>query len=311
MEYIGLIGNVESSILDVEFGDGFHTEEMKLTDFAAICEEEFGIEDVMDKLDHEWGYCAKDRTTRPETVYVVKKSLPDFPEPGTELRDFHTWHEQQEAEAAYEEQVSEYVANKTRILRLLTEGSILLSCEIFYNTTSDGSLEVKAAIEHTQICKNRLFKTREAELEQFSAIDSKQILHELPTYLKFAWDNFEQSYTIPNLEFEFLCLMTSLEAIFNSNKSELKCDIIRGVATLLGQDKSDALSVMDSLSKLNAIRAKLLNTGDKKDISVETVVELKNIVRRSLNRAIELKLPKDDLTKLLLEIDFGKLPPIN
>lgn len=311
MEYLGLIGNVESSILDVEFGDGFQTEQMKLTDFATICEKEFGISDVMEKLDHEWGYCAQNESERPQHVYVVKKFLTDFPQPETQLKDIDHWRQQQQLEAAYEEKVSAYVENKTRILRLLTRGSIQLSCEIFYDTMSDGSRELIAAREQTQTCENRLFKIHEKELEQFSTIDSNQLLQDLPTYLKFAWDNFEQSYAIPNLEFEFLCLMTSLEAMFNSNKAELKCSIKKGVAVLIAKDKADALHVIASLKKLYELRVSLLNTGDKKGITGKAVVELKDIVRKALNRAIELRLSKDDLMKVLLESDFGKLPPIN
>lgn len=311
MEYLGLISNVERSILDVEFGNGFHTEEMELAEFAQICENEFGMADVWDKLDHEWGYCGQDEAHRPQHVYVVKKSLPDFPQPSTTLKDATLWREQLQMEQEYEEKVSAYVESKTRLLRLLCKGSIKLSFEMFYNTGSDGSKELVSSREQTQTCAKRLFTIKENQLKQFSHFDCEQLLQDLPTYLKFAWDNFEQSYEIPNLEFEFVCLMTSLEALLNDGESQQKCSITKGIAILVAENEQEAQSLVAKLKSLYEIRALLLDTGDKKAITGETVVELKDIVRRSLIKALELKLPKAKLIELLLASDFAQLAPLN
>lgn len=311
MEYLGLIGNVERSILDVEFGNGFHTEEMKLTEFAQICEKEFGIEGVWDKLHYEWGYCQKDEECTPQHVYVVKKSLPDFPQTSGRPKDAMLWREQLQMEQEYEEKVSAYVENKTRLLRLLCKGSIQLSFEMFYNTSSDGSKELISSREQTQTCENRLFTIHQKELQQFSHLDCEELLSDLPTYLKFSWDNFEHSYEIPNLEFEFVCLMTSLEALLNDGESKQKCSITTGIAVLVAQNSQDAQNLVSKLKELYEIRALLLDTGDKTAITGETVVELKDIVRRSLIKALELKLPKADLINVLLESDFAQLAPLN
>lgn len=302
MEYLGLIGNVENSFLKVQFGNGFTTERMKLSDFVAICKNEFQIQGVEEKLEHDWGYRSHDGSDIPEYVYVVRKSLTDFPEADGVLKDIELYRQQWQAEEDYEEQVSAYVENKTRVLRLLNEGSVQLSCEYFYETANDGQRKLISCREQDQHGEDRLYKLNKKGLEQFSNIDYSELLNELPNYLKFAWNNFDQSYTIPHREVEFLCLMTSLEALLNDG-SAVKCGIAKGTANLIGRNKHEAVKVFDTLTRFYDLQARLINSGDKRDITEDTVVELKNIVRRALVEAIELKLPKQDLSKLYIEDD--------
>lgn len=306
MKYLALLGNVDDSILGVNLGHGFSIEEMAMVDFANICEDDFCIADVWPKLDHEWGCVPWESYYRPEFVYVIKKNLSDYPVFDGDPSDIEAHKPFWDLEHKYHSKVSQYLDDKLRKLRLFKEGSIRVSIE-FYYSEDEGVHEMNSSIENTLFCEHRPFSLSPAEIvsaNEFLLSESKQ---KLPKYLDFALSNFEQSYHVPHIEFEFPSLMISLEALLNDGNTELRLRVARGCAVLLGEDKETSRAIFKLARELYDKRSVLVHTGDRTKVSKEDVLNMKDLVRRSVKRALELGLSKQDLSQLLMENGFGSL----
>ncbi|QIL88336.1 hypothetical protein GNX18_00025 [Microbulbifer sp. SH-1] len=304
MEFLGLLGNVDHSILEVDFGRGFIVEAMNMSEFAHICEEDFGIADVWIKLDYDWGCCSQDAFKRPEHVYLIRKTLHDYPEYSGESDDAKSRVVYWDLEHAYQNKIIEYLQDKIRKLRLLKEGSIRLSIEIFFRIEDD-IWEMDSSRESTLACENRLFHLTKSELREANDYLSDGLIDSKHKYLQFAVENFELSYSISQYQLEFLSLMISLEALLNDANSELRFRVSRGCAVLLGKTKSESNAVLKIVKDLYDKRSVLVHTGNQNKITKADVLQLKDIVRRALRASLALNLPKAELSTLLMEKGFG------
>ncbi|CDG54825.1 MULTISPECIES: HEPN domain-containing protein [Halomonadaceae] len=306
MKYLALLGNVDSSILGIDLGDGFVIEEMTMVDFADMCEGSFITADVWSKLDHEWGCVPFGSYYRPEYVYIIKKNLDDYPEFQGDPADIEAHMPYWEMQHKFHGQISKYLGDRINKLRLFKEGSIRISIE-FYYTDEDDELEMFSSMENTLFCENRLFSLNQNEVPLVNEYLSSQLIGKLPKYLEFSLSNFEQSYHVPHIEFEFLSLMISLEALLNDGKTELRLRVSRGCAVLLGEDRESSREIFKVARELYDKRSALVHTGDRKKINKNDVLKMKELVRKSLKRALELNLSKQDLSQLLMESGFGRL----
>ena len=304
MEFLGLLGNVDHSILEIDFGRGFVVEAMDMSEFAHICEEDFGIADVWFKLDYDWGCCSQDQFKRPDYVYLIRKTLHDYPEYSGKDDDIKARVAYWDVEHTYQDKIIDYLQGQIRKLRLLKEGSIRLSLELFVRIEDD-SWEMDSSRESTSACENRLFFLTRRELREANAYLSDGLIDSKHKYLQFAVQNFELSYSISQYQLEFLSLMISLEALLNDANSELRFRVSRGCAVLLGKTKAESNSVFKLVKNLYDKRSVLVHTGDQSKIAKADVLQLKDIVRRSLRVSLELSLPKAELSTLLMEKGFG------
>lgn len=304
MEFIALIGNVNNSILNIEFGNGFHIEEMDMGEFAAICEEDFGLADVWPKLDYDWGCCTEDRFLRPDHVYVIKKTLEDYPKYTGNSEDLDLKSDFWRIEHAYQDKLISYLEGQIRKLRLFKEGSIRLSLEIFYRI-EESHWEIDSYRESTLACENRLFSLTADEVLQTNQFLSAGNIESKHKYLKFAVENFEQSYSIAHQELEFLSLMISLEALLNDANSELRFRVSRGCAVLIGKTLGESKQIFNQVKELYDKRSILVHTGDKSKIKEIDVLNLKEIVRQALKKALFFDIPKAELSMMLMESAFG------
>lgn len=306
MEYIALLGNVNKSILGIDLGDGFKIKQMHLFDFAQCCEEEFGIEDVWAKIDFHWG-CVHDDRYRPEFVYIITKTFDDYPMP-LDSEDSESRMQSLPLELGFRDAVSKYLNDKVTKLRLLREGSIRISLECYFELDEDGFREFKGGSESTLPCEHRLYElTGSSEIDLANTFLKSLSIAKLPKYLRFALSNFEQSYEVTHKEFEYLSLMIALEALLNDGKSELRLRISRGCAVLLGHTIDESQEIFKNSRDLYDKRSVLVHTGDGSKVTELDVLSLKDIVRRSLKKSLELNLPKQELSKLLMESGFGSL----
>lgn len=305
MEYLALLGNVNESILYIDLGNGFQIEQMGLGDFAQRCEDEFGIANVWPKIDFAWG-CVHDSFYRPEYVYIIRKSLVDYPVYTGDPSDIDAHNLFWDLKHHYQDEVSGYLEEKIRKLRLIKEGSIRISVEFYYRD-EDGFKELDSSSESNLSCEHRLYDLTSYEVNLANKFLADLSLVKMPKYLKFALSNFEQSYQVPYKEFEFLSLMIALEALLNDGKTELRLRVSRGCAVLLGDTFESSRQIFKSVRDLYDKRSLLVHTGDSTKVTDLDVLNMKDIVRRSLKKALELNLPKQELSSLLMESGFGTL----
>jgi hypothetical protein len=306
MNYLALLGNVNESILNIALGDGFSIEKMPLFDFAKCCEEEFGIEDVWMKIDFNWG-CVHDDTYRPEFVYVITKTLEHDPT-SSDSEDFKNRKNLLHLELAYRDKISKYLDDKITKLRLLKEGSIRISIECYFELDEDGSRDFLGGSESALSCEHRLYELNDYKIDIANRFLAGPPLEKVPKYLNFALRNFEQSYQVAHKEFEYLSLMIALEALLNpDDKIELKMRVSRGCAVLLGKTVEESRHVFKQVKGLYDKRSSLVHTGDGSKITNSDVLCLKDLIRRSLKKALDLNLPSQELSTLLMESGFGSL----
>jgi hypothetical protein len=99
--------------------------------------------------------------------------------------------------------------------------------------------------------------------------------------------------------------MLAFEAIFNDGKQELRNKVSRGCAVLLGKTKESSRTTFKDVRDLYDKRSILVHTGDNSKITRTDVVLLKTYVRKSLQRVVELGMPKENLSVELSEAGFG------
>ncbi len=302
VKYVALLGNVDKSILQVDFGDGFQVRPWSTDAFVSFYEEMHGSaeHDILFKLDEDWGYSNR-RVYRPKTVYVIEKSLQDFPLERANISELE-WRDELYRRMDYERDQSALLEDKIRKLRLCAPGSIKVCVEFFYS----GDGEMQASTEEGLHCTNRLFKVRKADLPGIKRLLKEPPLVGTQKYLAFALDNYNQSYRVAQRPLEFISLMLAFEAIFNDGKQELRNKVARGCAVLLGRSKDESRRVFKDVKDLYDKRSVLVHTGDVSKIREAEIQMLHSYVRRSLAQAVTLNLPKEKFSVLLQEAGFGQ-----
>lgn len=305
MEYFALLGNVDRSILRVDFGSGYKVESMDVDDLIEFCNDNFVFSDAVNKVHDQWS-CLPSYSERPsKKVYVVKKHLPDYPTYNESSGDLDSRIGNLLKEKVFEESISTYINHKLNLLRVLSHGDIKVAFEVFYLET-EGEIETISACEYSKTSRNQMFSLFYSDYNLVNSFLTKHSIETLPKYIKFAVSNYEKSYFTNHNEFDFLALMIALETMFNDSKSELTLRVSRGCAVLLGKDEADASTLFKQVKQFYEKRSKLVHTGDVGSISETDVHELRFIVSRALFHVMELNLPKDELSTKLIMKGFGE-----
>ena len=302
--YTALLGNVDKSILHINLGDGFSIEEWTMESFVDFYEQTYSAaeHDIWFKFDSDWGY-GHGSIYRPKYVYVVTKELESFP-PCNHGKDIDKWMKSLRERGEFESKVSNSLEDKVTKLRLYSEGSIKVCVEIFSSKDGD-NVEMESGREELLHCENRPYKVRKSDIAKINTLLNTPPLHTRHKYIYFALENFAQSYRVAHIELEFITLMIALEALFNDGKQELRNKVSRGCAVLLGKSKPSSRKIFKDIKGLYDKRSELVHTGDKSKIENSDLLLLKNYLRTSLLRVVELDLPKQELSMQLSENGFG------
>ena len=303
--YIGLLGNVDSSVIDLDLGHGFVIKEKSYKEFKEIIstlnDGHYASEsaEVIKKLFPWWMYHNIIDENPVQFIYGDLKNLHDIPrkdgsEP-TYTGDGEYIYEVPEFESSYVEPV-------LRLMRLYKEGNpkVLGYIEsrddvLFYSASSKKRIEPNIFSIGKDETKN---------VEEF--IQNINFPFNRP-YLQLAFDNFELSYNVNNQMLSFISLMISIEALFHpSSQGELRQTISRNVAVLLGKDKEEASIIYKNMKQLYTKRSKIVHTGQSKDIDGDDLLLLGHYVRESIKEIMIINEDKDKyLLPLLNKIGFG------
>lgn len=307
LQYLALLGNVNKTILRLNLGDGFHIEEWKTEVFIPFYEQMFGNaeHDIWIKFDSEWGY-AENRRTRPKHVYVVTKRFSSYPTHSSSSQDMDEWMRSWRRRSAFEREQESLLEDKLLKLRLIADGSIKVCAEFFYIAEADGPM-MESGREEGLHGENRLYKMLKGDLHAAQALLNSPPLNVRHKYIRFALENYQQSFRVAQYELEFISLMLAFEAIFNDGKQELRNKVARGCAVLLGRTLATSRLIFKEVRDLYDKRSVLVHTGDKSKISHTDVTQLKTYVRKSLATVVELDVSKDELSLVLTEAGFGAL----
>jgi len=305
LEYLALLGNVDRSILKVDFGEGFVVESVNIDEFVAFCEDNLLFHDVENKIGFSWS-CLPDYSERPSNkVYVVKKHFDDYPTYQGCWGDLDNRVKNLSRERAFEASVASYLNHQINLLRLFNDGDIKFAFEAYYQVHG-GEIEPMSCYERENTSSDITFSLFHYDYVKINTFIKANAFVSLPKYVRFALSNYEKSYFTNHVEFDFLALMIALEAIFNDARSELTLRVSRGCAVLLTDSESEASKVFKQVKKFYEKRSRLVHTGDVSTITQSDVHNLRFIVRNALIKVIELSLPKQELSAKLIMKGFNE-----
>jgi hypothetical protein len=300
VSFLGVLGNVDASILNVKFDHGFYCLGMPDDEARKIISsfEDITIREAATTLFMELP------TTNIEErkVYFVRNSFQCDLEENVRSEILELWP----CIARFDnELVHRYLNRVLRLMRLFKEGNVCMPLT-YYILDADTS-NPRAFI------RGRTYRslTREpytVDSSEFPDLQTFIMQTKLPfahSFLDLAFENFELSYEVPNRNLAFLALMVSMETLLNRSNLELRHTLSRNVAALLGKEKQDSALIMSDMRKLYDKRSKLVHSGSS-DISQEDALRLRYLARESIKEILRLGKAKGELLDMLDSSGFGE-----
>lgn len=121
----------------------------------------------------------------------------------------------------------------------------------------------------------------------------------LPEYVQLAVAQYEVSFEVDRYALQFLTLMIALEVLLNQGVGEVVYRICRGVAALLATDKKTFTDTFERMKKFYEMRSRIVHGGRMGAITREDAREVREVVRRSLLRLLEVGWSKRELSERL------------
>jgi hypothetical protein len=292
IHFLGFLANVDDSILKLNLRGDFRTEK----------ESQNGVKPFMQKTGFFRGADGQFDVLSSGSCYcVVKDDVDEFdstPQGGVIAK----WGRL--------EQIHTPLNNKVKLLRLYKEGDILLCVSFLYfgNRTEPGIFQI---IWESPLGISRsmsIFSMRQNEVSEVQKlIDTVKIPFHYK-FLQLAFDSFNLSYEIHNLNLIFLSLMISLESMFNLNRSEVAFQVSRNCAVLLGRDKEDSEQIFKDIKSLYGKRSNIIHGSKDKVIAKEDIMNLRQYVRQSIKEINFIGVDRKELLNTLNSCGFGQRP---
>ena len=294
------LGNVDDSILKLNLKHGFEFDSMSYDEgrnFIGMLEK-IAPEDI-----YRWRHFQT--TFLQRKLFFIKNSFDyELPESADEQQSYFMnfykdiYH-----------LVNENIVIPLRFLRLFKTGNIHMTGWYVYRL-SNNIPNVSYAGGGSLFNQDELFHLEDSEIENVQKFFETTRIREDFKYLELALENFDLSYTVNNPSLAFLSLMIASEVLFNPGKGEVTQRISRNFAVLLGNSVDDAKKIQKEIKELYGKRSSLIHSGEVIWNFVgedDEVAKLRNYVRASIKKIIQMNLSKDALLDLLNSKGFGQL----
>lgn len=297
--FMGLLANVNSSILKMKLDHGFTVEAISVNEgsqLVAKLQSTSLLEVGRLLLNYSCTNTSEGR------LYIVRNTVEaDVDETK------HIFDSLFSPTAIFEnEKIHGYLLVVFRVMRLFKAGNICMP--LWYYFLLDGTMP-QHFMSH--------FSGFSVLEEQFSLSDD-----ELPALLNFLRDtrlpfkrdflqltleNFELSYDAVKPTLSFLSLMIGLETLLNPSDHEVRYRLSRNTGVLLGRDFNESKSIRSEIRELYDKRSRLVHSG-KSDITVEDVRKLRRYVRDSIKTIYRIDKDKDEIMETLDSLGFDNKP---
>lgn len=209
------------------------------------------------------------------------------------------------SENHYQNYYNNYLSPLMRSFRLFKEGNIQIPYTHYFYFHENVPIPLSYRTNTHPVLPEvfTLEKCQFSELKEFLQ-DVKLPFKE--KYLELAFENFELSYEVHNVNLRFLSLMNALEVLFHpSGSGELRYRISRNIAVLLGKDKKDSEIIHNEIKGFYDKRSAIVHRG-KARIDIDEVLKLRYYVRESIKMIYKINKDKSELLKLLNSSGFGE-----
>ena len=297
IHFIGFLANVDNSILKIKLKNDFEVKkltEQEVRPLLRKIEFHYGVDTGFQMLEFQ-------TDGRPSGSYcITKQSVAEFEgttqggvviKPG-ELKRFVS-----------------LLRDRIRLLRLFKEGNIVLwhSCFYYMKNTEPSFISIHS---EGPIADKTKFKLENIEIADVQHFIENTKLPFREKFLQLAFESFELSYEIHDVNLAFISLMISMETLFNRSDRELRYRISRNTAVLLGENHKKSEDIFKDIKNLYDRRSEvvhgLTNKKTTKNIREEELLRLRNYVRESIKEIERTGKNKSDLLETLNSRGFGQ-----
>ena len=305
--FMGLLSNVDSSILKVNFEHGFKVEgrpdngqlQVRTNDYP---NDTLNYKEVAHLIYHLEGLPLSEVYKKlvadlsclnisEKKFYIITNSL--LP---SELAKFDNNF------------VHGYLNPRIRLMRLFKKGNISMPLIYYYYLVDDSIPKPCMRMATSLYVLKESYTVESSEVKELLEFIKNTKLPFAEPSLQFAFDNFELSYETRNINLSFLALMVSLEALLNPGEQELRYRISRNAAVLLGKKDKNSKNIFDEMKKLYGKRSKIVHTGKPDIINGEDLFKLRYYVRDSIKEINKIGKTGKELWDLLNSRGFSEKP---
>lgn len=301
MHFMGILANVDSSILEMRFDHGFQVKAVSRNRGERLISalEQVPDDVVVEKLFHLacWNM-SKDKLYfiskgfESEIQVTGKGRLGGFP---SILPEFN------------KKFVEGYLNPCIRLMRLFKEGNISMPAMYYYYMDKGIPRSFIRSWSGASLVPET-YTLQSSEVPKLREFIQDTKLPFSKSFVQLAFDNFELSYQIPNVNLSFLSLMMSLETLFNPGRHEVTHRLSRNTAVLLGKKESDSRNLFLEVKNLYGKRCDIVHEGRPNIVSRQDLLRLRYLVRESIKKVSRVDKSKDELMDLLNSCGFGERP---
>ena len=192
-----------------------------------------------------------------------------------------------------------YLYPVIRLMRLFKEGNICMPLEYYYfvdNNRPKSFMRVGTNLYVSQ----EIYTLESSEIPDLQRFIQNTKLPFKESFLQLAFETFELSYQTHNINLSFLSLMISLEILFHpSDRKKISYRISRNAAVLLGNEKEDSETVFREIKDLYNKRSKVVHTGESNIINKDDLLKLRYYVMESIKKVNKIGKDKEEMLKQL------------
>jgi len=202
--------------------------------------------------------------------------------------------------------VEEYLRPVLQLMRLFQEGNIRIAVR-YYFPKRKNSLFGWSRQTSNVVASSELFHIEPSNLPKLNRFLKHTKLPSNNSVMEIAFEQFELSYQIYDVNLALLTLMSGLENLFNLGEGEISYTVSRNTAVLLGTNRDDAQNIYQNMKRLYKSRSEITHKGKpKKRVTHEDVNMLRSYLRECINFLGTLSLQKADWNAKLNAAGFGQ-----
>lgn len=295
--YIGVLANVDDTILGVSLEDDYLFKKIPLVELLELGSKLFNRS--MNVIEQDWIYPHRSiinsqlanqkasKNTNDLYCYIITKTYNVDIQLKNNQYTVDDWNKLAPLSNETAQHINTILLKK---INLFKHGNV--SCPIHFEYIDNNSNPIffsSSGISSIEIIDLlSLDKGEETELSEFIK-DFK--LPDDDNYLSLALQNYELSYKTNIMSLSYISSVTSLEVLFDSGST----NVASGVALILEEEFEEISKTAKEVKKLHETRSELIHSGKQDKIDKDKLDKLREYNRKALLKSISLNKSKKQL----------------
>lgn len=301
--FVGVLSNVDKSILQMKLDHGFVIDMMSIEDGLRFFEELEGIPTQFPGLNALSSIFTNYSclSYNEDRIYIVRNSIPYTPNPNS----FDRSAEEKAQHDFHYGLAEDYLIRIFRLMRLFKEGDIRMPFEYYYRG-ENGRRQSQGKFFRYRNTSHELYQVSSLEMQELERFVRDTRIPFTEPSLQLALELLELSYDIDDLRLSFLALMVGLETLLNPSSQEITHRVSRNAAVLLWESKEGSKKVFDNIKELYDKRSRIVHSGKSGDLTRDDLLELRHYLRESIKKMHSINKGRDVILDLLNCQGYGQ-----